>query len=174
VQDARCGFEWRRAEGPYNPPSTSPVHLRSSWPSAWASGRGTDIKFGTGVAEVGGLHVLGTKRHEARRVDRQLTAARAARATRAARSSSCRWRRERVVVSSLMEETIATSQVENAVTTRKGAKKKLRTNRKPRNRSEQMIVSFSCACFRRGLNLKSPQSASPQMPYADRTSGLCP
>ncbi|GIW81177.1 MAG: protein translocase subunit SecA 2 [Gemmatales bacterium] len=36
------------------------------------AGRGTDIKLGPGVAEVGGLHVLGTERHEAIRIDRQL------------------------------------------------------------------------------------------------------
>ncbi len=36
------------------------------------AGRGTDIKLGPGVAEAGGLHVLGTERHEARRIDRQL------------------------------------------------------------------------------------------------------
>jgi preprotein translocase subunit SecA len=36
------------------------------------AGRGTDIKLGEAVAEVGGLHVLGTERHESRRIDRQL------------------------------------------------------------------------------------------------------
>ena len=36
------------------------------------AGRGTDIKLGPGIAEVGGLHVIGTERHEARRIDRQL------------------------------------------------------------------------------------------------------
>ncbi len=36
------------------------------------AGRGTDIKLGPGVAEAGGLHVLGTERHEALRIDRQL------------------------------------------------------------------------------------------------------
>ena len=36
------------------------------------AGRGTDIKPGSGVTEVGGLHVLGTERHESRRIDRQL------------------------------------------------------------------------------------------------------
>jgi preprotein translocase subunit SecA len=36
------------------------------------AGRGTDIKLGPGVAESGGLHVLATERHEARRIDRQL------------------------------------------------------------------------------------------------------
>jgi preprotein translocase subunit SecA len=36
------------------------------------AGRGTDIKLGQGVADSGGLHVLGTERHEARRIDRQL------------------------------------------------------------------------------------------------------
>ena len=36
------------------------------------AGRGTDIKLGEGVAEVGGLMVIGTERHESRRIDRQL------------------------------------------------------------------------------------------------------
>jgi preprotein translocase subunit SecA len=36
------------------------------------AGRGTDIKLGAGVADLGGLHVLGTERHESRRIDRQL------------------------------------------------------------------------------------------------------
>ena len=34
--------------------------------------RGTDIKLGEGVKELGGLLVLGTERHESRRIDRQL------------------------------------------------------------------------------------------------------
>ncbi|HEY8489864.1 MAG TPA: preprotein translocase subunit SecA [Dehalococcoidia bacterium] len=36
------------------------------------AGRGTDIKLGPGVAELGGLHIIGTERHEARRIDNQL------------------------------------------------------------------------------------------------------
>ena len=36
------------------------------------AGRGTDIVLGTGVASKGGLHILGTERHEARRIDNQL------------------------------------------------------------------------------------------------------
>jgi len=36
------------------------------------AGRGTDIKLGKGVTEAGGLYVVGTERHESRRVDRQL------------------------------------------------------------------------------------------------------
>ncbi len=36
------------------------------------AGRGTDIKLGEGVDQLGGLYVLGTERHESRRVDRQL------------------------------------------------------------------------------------------------------
>jgi preprotein translocase subunit SecA len=36
------------------------------------AGRGTDIKLGPGVTDVGGLYVIGTERHEARRIDRQL------------------------------------------------------------------------------------------------------
>ncbi len=36
------------------------------------AGRGTDIVLGTGVAELGGLHIIGTERHESRRIDNQL------------------------------------------------------------------------------------------------------
>ncbi len=49
--------------------------------------------------------------------------------------------RDHLIISSLMEEAIATSQIEGAVTTRQVAKEMLRTNRKPRDRSEQMIVN---------------------------------
>ena len=36
------------------------------------AGRGTDIKLGLGVLELGGLAVIGTERHESRRIDNQL------------------------------------------------------------------------------------------------------
>jgi len=36
------------------------------------AGRGTDIKLGKGVVKAGGLHIIGTERHEARRIDNQL------------------------------------------------------------------------------------------------------
>ena len=36
------------------------------------AGRGTDIVLGEGVADLGGLHILGTERHESRRIDNQL------------------------------------------------------------------------------------------------------
>ena len=36
------------------------------------AGRGTDIKLGPGVAELGGLMIIGTERHESRRIDNQL------------------------------------------------------------------------------------------------------
>ena len=36
------------------------------------AGRGTDIKLGEGVVEVGGLKIIGTERHESRRIDNQL------------------------------------------------------------------------------------------------------
>src|SRR5205807_5599580 len=36
------------------------------------AGRGTDIKLGEGVAELGGLYVIGTNKHESRRIDNQL------------------------------------------------------------------------------------------------------
>jgi preprotein translocase subunit SecA len=51
------------------------------------AGRGTDIKLGPGVAEAGGLHVLGTERHDARRIDRQL----AGRAGRQGDPGSCQF-----------------------------------------------------------------------------------
>lgn len=49
--------------------------------------------------------------------------------------------KDRVLMDSLMEEAIATSQIEGAVTTRKVAKELLRSGRKPRDRSEQMIFN---------------------------------
>ena len=36
------------------------------------AGLGTDIRLGSGIAKIGGLHVIATERHESRRVDRQL------------------------------------------------------------------------------------------------------
>jgi preprotein translocase subunit SecA len=36
------------------------------------AGRGTDIKLGEGIKEIGGLHIIGTERHESRRIDLQL------------------------------------------------------------------------------------------------------
>ena len=36
------------------------------------AGRGTDIKLAAGVADIGGLHIVGTERHESRRIDNQL------------------------------------------------------------------------------------------------------
>ncbi|RED57572.1 preprotein translocase subunit SecA [Cohnella lupini] len=36
------------------------------------AGRGTDILLGAGVVEIGGLHIMGTERHESRRIDNQL------------------------------------------------------------------------------------------------------
>ena len=36
------------------------------------AGRGTDIKLGEGVVEPGGLKIIGTERHESRRIDNQL------------------------------------------------------------------------------------------------------
>ena len=37
------------------------------------AGRGTDITLGEGVPELGGLAILGTERHESRRIDNQVT-----------------------------------------------------------------------------------------------------
>ena len=49
--------------------------------------------------------------------------------------------KDRYLISSLMEEAIASSQLEGAATTRKIAKEMLETDRKPRNASEQMILN---------------------------------
>ncbi len=49
--------------------------------------------------------------------------------------------KNRYLLSSIMEEAIASSQLEGAVTTREEAKKMLRTQRKPRNHSEKMILN---------------------------------
>ena len=49
--------------------------------------------------------------------------------------------KNRYLISSIMEEAIASSQIEGAVTTRKHAKEMLRKNIKPRNHSEQMIYN---------------------------------
>ena len=51
------------------------------------AGRGTDIKVSAEIAQAGGLHVLGTERHEARRIDRQL----AGRAGRQGDPGSCQF-----------------------------------------------------------------------------------
>ncbi len=47
-------------------------HMYSVTVATNMAGRGTDIKLGEGVAELGGLKVIGTERHEARRIDNQL------------------------------------------------------------------------------------------------------
>jgi Fic family protein len=49
--------------------------------------------------------------------------------------------RDRYLISSLMEEAIASSQLEGAATSRKVAKEMLENNRKPKNHSEQMILN---------------------------------
>jgi len=49
--------------------------------------------------------------------------------------------KNRYLISSIMEEAIASSQIEGAVTTRKSAKEMLRKNEKPRNKSDQMIIN---------------------------------
>lgn len=49
--------------------------------------------------------------------------------------------KNRYLISSIMEEAIASSQIEGAATTRKEAKEMLRKNKNPRNKSEQMILN---------------------------------
>jgi preprotein translocase subunit SecA len=47
-------------------------HQKTVTISTNMAGRGTDIVLGEGVTELGGLHILGTERHESRRIDNQL------------------------------------------------------------------------------------------------------
>jgi len=64
--------------------------------------------------------------------------------------------RDRYLVSSLMEEAITSSQLEGAVTTREVAKEMIRTGRKPRDTSEQMILNnFATMQSIRGLKASS-------------------
>lgn len=60
----------------------------------------------------------------------------------------------RYLISSVMEEAIASSQIEGAATTRKKAKEMLRQNKKPANRSEQMILN-NFQTIRHILDLKN-------------------
>ncbi|MBU0701200.1 preprotein translocase subunit SecA [bacterium] len=47
-------------------------HHKSVTVATNMAGRGTDIVLGEGIADLGGLHILGTERHESRRIDNQL------------------------------------------------------------------------------------------------------
>lgn len=71
--------------------------------------------------------------------------------------------RDRYVVRSLMEEAITSSQLEGAATTREVAKKMLAEGRKPRDRSERMIVN-NYVTMRRILNLKD-KPLTPEMVF---------
>ena len=56
------------------------------------AGRGTDIKLGPGVKEAGGLAIIGTERHESRRVDRQFVVVQDARVIPVLHSSMFHWK----------------------------------------------------------------------------------
>jgi len=60
---AKAGYQHRARDGTMRGNVTIATNM---------AGRGTDIVLGPGVADLGGLHVLGTERHEARRIDNQL------------------------------------------------------------------------------------------------------
>lgn len=64
--------------------------------------------------------------------------------------------KHRYLISSIMEEAIASSQIEGAVTTRKHAKEMLRKKRSPKNRSEQMIAN-NYQTIQRILEIKDQQ-----------------
>src|SRR5699024_117517 len=56
------------------------------------AGRGTDIKLGEGVKELGGLAVIGTERHESRRIDNQLRGRSGRQGDQGFLSFTCRWK----------------------------------------------------------------------------------
>jgi len=62
--------------------------------------------------------------------------------------------RRKYVISSLMEESIASSQIEGAATKREIAKRMLQENRKPKNKDEKMIVN-NYATMKHILDLKA-------------------
>ena len=76
-------------------------------------------------------------RHELMLIDQQL----AGQISLADEDTITHAERERFIVSALMEEAIASSLLEGAATTRRIAKEMLRTGRRPRDRSERMIVN---------------------------------
>src|SRR3989442_11920516 len=72
-----------RRGGEHNMPNAKPrqreggIRAEAGQPAAVTNatnlaGRGTDIVLGSGVTDVGGLHIIGTERHESRRIDNQL------------------------------------------------------------------------------------------------------
>jgi Fic family protein len=67
--------------------------------------------------------------------------------------------KEQYLISSLMEEAIASSQIEGAGTTRRIAKEMLRTNRKPQNKSEQSIINNYNTILMIKEKLREPMSA---------------
>ncbi len=69
--------------------------------------------------------------------------------------------KEKYLINSIMEESIASSQLEGASTTRKVAKEMLRTSRKPRNKSEKMILN-NYLTNKKILNLKT-KKLTPEM-----------
>ena len=78
---SRCCCTPRASSTRCSTPTTSPTRPRSSprpagmgkvTVSTNMAGRGTDIKLGDGVAELGGLHVICTEMHDSARIDRQL------------------------------------------------------------------------------------------------------
>lgn len=53
------------------------------------AGRGTDIVLGEGVTDLGGLHIIGTERHESRRIDNQCVVVRVVKETQVLHNSTC-------------------------------------------------------------------------------------
>jgi preprotein translocase subunit SecA len=69
---AKAGQQHEATRGGVGSASRRPKLVGNVTISTNMAGRGTDIRLGPGVPEIGGLHVIGTERHEARRIDNQL------------------------------------------------------------------------------------------------------
>lgn len=80
--------------------------------------------------------------------------------------------RDRYLVSSLMEEAITSSQLEGAVTTREVAKEMIRSGRKPRDSSEQMILN-NYMTMQRIRTLKA-SAFTPEMVFQNRPDARDP
>jgi len=73
-------------------PVETPEDYEAAWPEAVAKTKRDVATEHEEVVAAGGLYVLGTERHESRRIDNQLRAGLAARVTRARAGSTYRWK----------------------------------------------------------------------------------
>ena len=73
-------------------PKENPEEYREAWPKALEAAEEAVEAEREEVRELGGLYVLGSERHESRRIDTSCADAPAVRETRASPASTCRWK----------------------------------------------------------------------------------